>query len=105
MYFKFVDTVALQKKVASEKFPFAQNLVWDTAIKNIDLDKNVRYVVERVMTRGLLEDFYVLLQLYSKDTIAAALKKSKELDSKTANFCSLYFNIPKSELHVSSFGT
>lgn len=103
MYFKFVDTAALHKKIAAEKFPFSQHLFWDTAIKNIDLEKNVRYVVERVMTRGMLEDFYVLLQLYSKDTITAALKKSKELDSKTANFCSLYFNIPKSELHVSSF--
>ncbi len=103
MYFNLIDTLALQKKIAAEKFPFSENLFWDTNIKNIDLEKNVRYVVERVVTRGFLEDFYVLLQIYSKETIISALKKSRELDPKTANFCSLYFKIPKNELHVSSF--
>jgi hypothetical protein len=103
MYFKLVDTASLHKKIAAEKFPFSENLFWDSDIKNINLEKNVRYVVERVVTRGFLEDFYVLLQIYSKEIIITALKKSRELDPKTANFCSLYFNIPKKELHVSSF--
>jgi hypothetical protein len=103
MYFKLLDTIALHKKIAEEKFPFSQNLFWDAAIENIDLKKNSRYVVERVVTRGFLEDFYVLLQIYTTETIITALKKSRELDSKTANFCSLYFKIPKKELHVSSF--
>jgi hypothetical protein len=103
MYFKLIDTASLHKKIDTEKFPFSENLFWDANTKNIDLEKNVRYVVERVVTRGFLEDFYVLLQIYSKETIITALKKSRELDSKTANFCSLYFNIPKNELHVSSF--
>jgi hypothetical protein len=103
MYFKLLDTISLHKKIAKEKFPFSQNLFWDAAIENIDLEKNSRYVVERVVTRGFLEDFYVLLQIYTIETIVTALKKSKELDSKTANFCCLYFKIPKKELHVSSF--
>ncbi len=102
-YFNFIPINQLNEKIAKGEFPFSQYLFWDVAIEKIDLHKNKRYVVERVLTRGLLEDFYTLLQIYSIDEIIEALKKSKELDSKTVHFCSYYFNIPKSEMHVSSF--
>jgi len=102
-YFSLIDTKPLNEKLASGEFPFRQNLFWDTPIKNIDLKKNRRYVVERVVTRGFLEDLYILINLYSKEEIREALKKSKELDPKTIHFCNHYFEIPKSEMHVSSF--
>ena len=84
-------------------FPFSRNLFWDVDIENIDLQKNSRYVIERAVTRGFTEDFYILLKIYSTHQIQEALRKSKELGAKTANFCSYFFNIPKSEVHVSSF--
>ncbi|MBP9213810.1 MAG: hypothetical protein KBF36_04620 [Chitinophagaceae bacterium] len=103
MYFKFIDAQSLLKKAKAKKFPFSQYLFWDAAIEKIDVQKNKRYIIERVLTRGFLEDFYTLLQIYSTEEIVETLKKSKELDSKTIHFCSYYFNIPKSEMHVSSF--
>lgn len=103
LYFQFIDTKALDKKLSSAGFPFSQYLFWDTPVEKIDLKKNKRYVIERILTRGFLEDFYLLTKLYSREEVVAALKKSKELDTKTINFCSRYFNIPKSEMHVSSF--
>jgi hypothetical protein len=102
-YFNFLDTQKLEGKLYSGEFPFSQYLFWDTAVEKIDIKKNTRYIVERVLTRGFLEDFYLLTRIYSKDEIVAALKKSKELDSKTVDFCSYYFDLPKSEMHVSSF--
>jgi hypothetical protein len=102
-YFNFLDTKKLEEKLLSKEFPFSQYLFWDTSIGNIDLEKNSRYVIERVLTRGFLEDFYLLIKIYSKEEIVVALKKSKELDPKTIDFCSYYFNLPKSEMHVSSF--
>jgi hypothetical protein len=102
-YFNFIDTAALDKKIQSGEFPFSQNLFWDTAVENIDLKKNQRYVIERVLTRGFLQDFYILLQLYTTKELKEAIIKSKELDAKTINFCSNYFNIPKPEMHASSF--
>jgi hypothetical protein len=86
-----------------KQFPFSQNLFWDTAIAGIDLRKHKRYVIERVITRGSLDDFKNLTMTYSKDEIAEEIKKSKELDPKTRHFCSWYFNIPINELHASSF--
>lgn len=84
-------------------FPFSQYLFWDAPSEDIDLQKNMRYVIERVMTRGKMEDFETLLTLYSKEEIRASLKESKELDPKTHHFCSWHFDIPESELHASSF--
>lgn len=86
-----------------KNFPFSENLFWDTDITMIDLKKNRRYVVERVITRGRLEDFKKLLSIYSNDEIISEIKKSKQLDPKTRHFCSWYFNIPINELHASSF--
>ena len=102
-YFKLIDTKLLDAKIASGEFPFRQNLFWDTAVEKINTQMHKRYIVERVVTRGFLEDFYVLIKLYSTEEIKEALQKSRELDPKTVNFCSQYFHIPKSELHVSSF--
>ena len=102
-YFSLINTKELDDKIASGTFPFRQNLFWDTPVENIDVAKHKRYVVERVLTRGFLEDVYVLIKIYSTEEIREALRKSKELDPKTINFCSNYFNMPKSEMHVSSF--
>jgi hypothetical protein len=84
-------------------FPFSRELFWDYPQLNIDLDKHAKFVVERVVTRGRLEDFYKLLKIYPKERIVECLKRSKELDAKTRHFVSDYFGIPVQELHVSSF--
>ena len=84
-------------------FPFSRNLFWDCDIADIDLQTNKRYVIERVLTRGRRSDFEILIDLYSRDEIITSVKKSKELDPKTAHFCSWYFNISPAELHASSF--
>lgn len=67
------------------------------------MEKHKSYIIERVLSRGLLSDFYFLLQLYTPEDIVVAVKKSKVLDKKTVNFCSLYFKIPLNEMHASSF--
>jgi hypothetical protein len=54
-------------------------------------------VIERVMTRGKMEDFEALLTLYSKGKIRGVLKESKELDPKTRHFCSWCLDIPENE--------
>lgn len=102
-YFQLIDTKSLREKISEGDFPFSKYLFWDAAIDKIDIQKNRKYVIERVLTRGFLEDFYILTQIYNRDEIVEALKKCRELDPKTVNFCSLYFNVPKSDLNVSLF--
>ena len=71
-YFKFIDTKNLDEKLALDEFPFSQYLFWDTPISSIDLKKNKRYIVERVVTRGFLQDFYLLTKMYSTEEIKEA---------------------------------
>jgi len=102
-FFKYLPENILSQKIEKGSFPFSQYLFWDTPIEKIDTEKHKNYIVERVLTRGLLSDFYFLLQLYTSEEITVAVKKSKVLDKKTVNFCSHYFKIPQNELHASSF--
>jgi hypothetical protein len=102
-YFDFVDKEKLDNIVSSGQFPFSKYLFWDAAIESIDIKKNKFYIIERVLSRGKLEDFYVLLKLYDLNEIKDGIYASRSLDPKTVNFCSTFFNIPKSQLYVSSF--
>lgn len=102
-YFKYLPADVTAKKVKRGDFPFSQFLFWDTPVEKIDPEKHKNFIIERVITRGWLQDFYFLIQLYSREEIQAAVKKSKVLDPKTVHFCSHYFNIPLKEMHASSF--
>lgn len=102
-FFKYLPENILSKKIEKRSFPFSQNLFWDTPIKKLDVEKHKNHIIERVLSRGLLADFYYLLQLYTAEEIIAAIKKSRTFDKKTLNFCSYYFKIPLNELHASSF--
>ena len=62
-FFKYLPENILSKKIEKGSFPFSQYLFWDTAIEKIDIDKHKNYITERVSSRGLLSDFYFLLQL------------------------------------------
>lgn len=86
-----------------EPFPFSQNLFWDSDLGDIDLEKHQHYVIERVITRGRMEDFEKLLITYNRKEIVSALLHAKELDPKSAHFCRWFFNIPLKDLHVSPF--
>lgn len=102
-YFKYLPENILTKKIEKGEFPFSQNLFWDTPLEKIDLIKHKNYIIERVLSRGLLKDFFFLLQLYTNEEITIAVKNSNVLDKKTIHFCSHYFRIPLNELHASSY--
>ena len=102
-YFSFIDTEFLNKKLITAEFPFSQYLFWDTPIEMIDLQKYKKYIIERVLSKGFLKDFYLVLKIYSNEEIIRAIKSSKSLDKKTVNFCSNYFNVPLNELYASPY--
>ncbi len=103
VFFNSIDKEKVGQRMMAGKFPFSQNLFWDTPVDRLDIVKHKRSIIERVFTRGLLEDFYIVLQLYSTEDIKDTIRQSRVLDKKTANFCSLVFDIPKSSIHVSSY--
>ena len=102
-YFQHLPEEVLKTEVNRDHFPFSQQLFWGTPIDANDMEKHKNYIIERVIVRGLLADFYWLLKTDNRDEIATALKKSRTLNRKTNHFCSEYFDIPLNELRASSF--
>ncbi len=81
---------------------FKKDLFWDVNPELLDSEKNSRFIIERVMVRGGMDDVKKIMKLYTRDQIIDAAKKSRNLDAITHNFCANYFNIPKAEMHAPS---
>ena len=76
---------------------FQQQLFWDTNIKTIDSRKHAAFIIERVLSRGLLVDWFALNRLYDAETIKNVAIAARYLDKKTMNFCSVFFEVPLKE--------
>ena len=59
------------------------------------LAENRRFIIERVLTRGRMSDWWVLIHLYSFDVIKTEVVQIRYLDKVTLNFCSTFFHLPK----------
>lgn len=67
-------------------------LFWDADKTKIDFDKNKAYVIERVLSHGMLSDSYALKALYGKKTIREVVLQLRHLDKYALHFCATYFN-------------
>lgn len=83
-------------------FPFNKSLFWDVDVDKVNLQLQKDFIIQRVFLRGGMNDVKTVFSLYSRIEIIEALKKSRELDKVTHNFCSNYFNIPKEEMYAPS---
>jgi len=72
-------------------------LFWDVEFSEIDYEKNARQVIERVITRGSMNDWFEIKSYYGIDRIKAEIVKIRSLDKVTLNFCSKYFQISKNQ--------
>ncbi len=76
---------------------FDKSLFWDVDIDSADLEKNARHIINRILLRGNINDWKQLKKFYGLDRIKEEVLKMRFLDKRTLNFCSFYFNIPKTE--------
>lgn len=83
-------------------FPFNKSLFWDVDVDKVNLQLQKDFIIQRVFLRGGMNDVKTVFSLYSRIEIIEALKKSRELDKVTHNFCSNYFNISKEEMYAPS---
>lgn len=76
---------------------FSKKIFWDIDYNTIDWKKNIRFVIERVLSRGSFNDWLYLKQLYGIEKLKEEVVHLRTLDKLNLNFCSIYFGIPKSE--------
>lgn len=74
---------------------FRKELFWDVKLESIDIEKNARYIIERVLSRGKLTDWDQLKKLYTQQEITEHMVNIRSMDIRLLTFCSRVFNIPK----------
>lgn len=81
---------------------FDRRLFWDVDPEKLDWQKNSRFIIERVLVRGGMNDVKIVMNYYTRFQLIETVKKCRDLDEVTHNFCANYFNIPKAEMHAPS---
>lgn len=70
-------------------------LFWETDYEKIDWDAKARYVIERVVMYGFLEDWRAIQKYYGMEKIKEVVLQARDFDPKTLSFLRVIFNIPK----------
>jgi len=78
-----------------EKPQISKVIFWDTDYDQIDWALKARFVIERVVMFGNLQDWRTIQAFYGMDKIKESVIASRDLDPKTLNFFSVIYNIPK----------
>lgn len=73
-------------------------IFWDIDINNLDFEKHKRYTIERVLQFGRSEHLRWLLENSTDEEIIETVKRSRNIDRKTANLWSIHFNIAREEI-------
>ena len=85
------------------KNSLSKSLFWDVNIEDVDVQIHSLFIVERVLTRGTLDDFRALKNYYGIEKLKALIVEIKNLDERTLSFCSAYFSIPKTQFRCYNF--
>ena len=71
------------------------HLFWDTDIQSIDFNKNARFVIQRVIQKGSIDDWKTIKDFYGIGFIKREILLMRNLDAKTLNFFSVIFSVKK----------
>lgn len=75
-----------------------RNIFWDVNIDTIDPQKQLRYVIVRILEYGNQEQVAWMLNFYNQDQIIKIIKSSGQISARSANFWANYFNLPHKEI-------
>lgn len=76
---------------------FSHHLFWDVDREKIDLEKNKKWLIQRVLEYGLLKDWLIINNYYGISRIAQIAKQIKEIDDKSLSFISILSGISKED--------
>ena len=73
-------------------------MLWEFDLEKFDWQKMRNEVVQRVLERGRMDDFYAILNLYGVEGVKAALREIPYMNDKDMNFACIAFDLRKEEL-------
>ena len=74
------------------------SLLWEFDLEKFDWQQMRNEVVQRVLERGRMDDFYAILNLYGLEGVKAALREIPYMNDKDMNFACVAFDLRKEEL-------
>ena len=74
------------------------NLLWEYDLNRFNWDDMRTVVVQRVIERGRMDDFYAILNLYGLEGVKEAIKLISYLNPKDLSFVCSVFNMNKEDL-------
>ena len=77
---------------------YIKMVLLDVDTEELDLKKHWFFVIERIMDYGNENDVQWMLGTFSKEQLIEVVKKSRNLNRKTANFWVLWFGIDREEI-------
>ena len=66
-------------------------------LETLDYDKHARFIIQRVIQRGSLNDWVTIKKYYGIETLTKEILQIRDLDALTFNFFSSYFGLEKSK--------
>lgn len=76
---------------------FSEHLFWDVSRKDVDLEANAPFLVQRVLEYGLLEDWLLLRSFYGIPRIVAIAKRLRTLEPRALAFICALSNTSKTD--------
>src|ERR1035437_6360996 len=76
---------------------FEKRIFWDVNFEAIDYDAKANFVIERVFSRGDVEDIRQCRRYYGDEKVTSALLNAKYLPLCTLNLASAIFDKPLTE--------
>ena len=73
-------------------------MLWEFDLEKFDWQQMRNEVVQRVLERGRMDDFYAILNLYGVEGVKAALREIPYMNDKDMNFACVTFDLRKEEL-------
>lgn len=74
------------------------SLLWEYDMDRFDWQEMRTLVVQRVIERGRMDDFYAILNMYGLEGVKDAIKNIPYLNPKDESFVCSVFDIKKEEL-------
>ena len=85
-------------QIGNTEIRLREHLFWDIPHDFIDPEKSKRLIIERVTTRGTMDEFRQVLNFYGQKEFLQTIKQIGYLDNKTVNYLVKIFGIRKEEL-------
>lgn len=76
---------------------FSKNLFWDADIKELDIEKNASYVVNRVLDYGEWEDWLFIRGYYGMERIKQIAIGLRSMERKSLSFIATMTKIPENQ--------